>query len=118
MGYPPGPPRDCPGINCAPVRNCCPGLSKGTSTCANLLTISSNNPSNNVYSALMDRVEGKDANNILQSYTDIMPGRPTSVEHRHPEDDLRNHYDRRTADPLTKMNALTLVAGENQTRDY
>ena len=28
------------------------------------------------YSALMDRVEGKDANNILQSYTDILPGRP------------------------------------------
>ena len=70
------------------------------------------------YSALMDRVEGKDANNILQSYTDVMPGRPTSVEHRAPEDDLRNHYDRATADPLTKMNALTLVAGENQTHDY
>jgi len=36
------------------------------------------------YSALMDRVEGKDANTILQSYTDILPGRPTSVEHRAP----------------------------------
>ena len=34
------------------------------------------------YSALMDRVEGKDANNLLQSYTDVRPGRPTSVEHR------------------------------------
>lgn len=30
----------------------------------------------------MDRVAGGDANNILQSYTDILPGRPTSVEHR------------------------------------
>src|SRR5574339_192962 len=29
------------------------------------------------YSALLDRLEGKDANNILQSYTDILPGRPT-----------------------------------------
>src|SRR5690242_2992073 len=45
------------------------------------------------YSALMDRVEGKDANNILQSYTDIIPGRPTAVEHRDPMDDIRNHYD-------------------------
>ena len=27
------------------------------------------------YSALLDRLEGKDANNILQSYTDILPGR-------------------------------------------
>jgi rubrerythrin len=70
------------------------------------------------YSALMDRLEGRDANNILQSYTDILPGRPTSVEHRHPDDDLRRPYDRRKAAPVTKMNALTLVAGEHQTHDY
>jgi hypothetical protein len=70
------------------------------------------------YSALMDRVEGKDANAIIQSYTDIMPGRATSLEHRAPEDDLRRPYDRATADPLSKMNALTIMAGENQTRDY
>ncbi|MFI5290511.1 MAG: hypothetical protein ACHQ17_12715, partial [Polyangia bacterium] len=70
------------------------------------------------YSALMDRVEGKDANNILQSYTDIRPGRPTVVEHRAPIDDLRKHYDRTRAEPITKLNALTLVAGEYQTHDY
>lgn len=70
------------------------------------------------YSALMDRVEGKDANNILQSYTDILPGRPTSVEHRAPEDDLRDHYDHKTAAPISKMNALTIFSGEYQTRDY
>src|SRR3954452_25561868 len=70
------------------------------------------------YSALMDRVEGKDANNILQSYTDIIPGRPLEEEHRVPEDELKNHYDRRTADPLSKLHAMTLVAGEYQTHDY
>src|SRR3954454_10255983 len=70
------------------------------------------------YSALLDRLEGKDANNILQSYTDILPGRPTRVEHRAPEDDLRNHYDRTTAAPITKLNAMTLVAGEYQTHDF
>ena len=70
------------------------------------------------YSALMDRVEGKDANNILQSYTDIRPGRPTIVEHRHPHDDLRNPYDRLSADPLTKINALTIMAGEQQTHNF
>jgi hypothetical protein len=70
------------------------------------------------YSALMDRLEGKDANNILQSYTDILPGRPTAVEHRHPEDDLREHYDRAAAAPITKLHALTLMAGEHQTHDY
>lgn len=70
------------------------------------------------YSALLDRVEGKDANTILQCYTDIMPGRPTSEEHRAPEDDLRAHYDRRRAAPLTKLNSLTIMAGEFQTHDY
>jgi len=70
------------------------------------------------YSALLDRVEGKDANNILQSYTDVIPGRPTVVEHRHPLDDLRDHYDRGTAEPISKMNALTIMSGEYQTRDY
>jgi len=70
------------------------------------------------YAALMDRVEGKDANNILQSYTDIIPGRPTFDEHRHPHDDLRDHYDRATAAPTTKMNALTIMSAEYQTRDY
>lgn len=70
------------------------------------------------FAALMDRVEGKDANTILQCYTDILPGRPTSVEHRAPEDDLRRPYDGRTADPISKLNALTIMAGENQTHDY
>ena len=70
------------------------------------------------YSALMDRVEGKDANNILQSYTDIIPGRPTMVEHRAPEDDVRRPYDKKKVHPLTRLHALTLVGGEYQTRDY
>jgi hypothetical protein len=70
------------------------------------------------YSALMDRVEGKDANNLLQSYTDILPGRPTALEHRDPEDDLRTSYDKRTASLISKLHAATLVAGEHQTHDY
>jgi rubrerythrin len=70
------------------------------------------------YSALMDRLEGKDANALVQSYSDIVPGRPTAIEHRHPLDDLRNSYDRRQASPLTKLHALTIMAGEHQTHDY
>ena len=70
------------------------------------------------YSALLDRLEGKDANNILQSYTDILPGRPTIHEHRAPQDDLREPYQRGAALPLTKMHALTLSAAEYQTHDY
>jgi hypothetical protein len=70
------------------------------------------------YSALLDRLEGKDANNILQSYTDIIPGRPTIIEHRAPQDDLREPYDRKSAAAITKLHALTLTAGEYQTHDY
>ncbi len=70
------------------------------------------------FSALADRLYGIDANNILQSYTDIRPGRPTSQEHRHPLDDLRNPYDCDSAAPLTKLQGLTLMAGEQQTRNY
>jgi hypothetical protein len=70
------------------------------------------------YSALYDRLEGKDANTILQSYTDILPGRPTVVEHRAPRDDLRSPYDRRQAAAVSKLNALTIVSAENQVHDY
>lgn len=70
------------------------------------------------YSALLDRLEGKDPNNILQSYTDILPGRPTAVEHRAPEDDVRESYDRTKAAPITKLHALTITAAEFQTHDY
>jgi hypothetical protein len=70
------------------------------------------------YSALLDRLEGKDANNILQSYTDILPGRPTMDHHRAPEDELRNPYDRTKAAMLTKMHALTITSAEAQTHNY
>ena len=70
------------------------------------------------YSAMLDRLEGKDANNILQCYTDILPGRPTAVEHRHPDDDLRTPFDAASADPLSKLHALTIMASEQQTHDY
>ena len=70
------------------------------------------------FSALMDRMMGADANTIIQNYSDIMPGRPTVVEHRAPEDDLREHYDCKSADPLSKLHAVTITAAENQTHDY
>ena len=70
------------------------------------------------YAALLDRLEGKDANNILQSYTDIRPGRPTSDHHRAPEDDLRTPYQAATASFMSKLHALTIVAGEAQTQNY
>lgn len=70
------------------------------------------------YSALLDRLEGKDANNILQSYTDVLPGRPTMEHHRAPADDLRKPYNAKSAAFLTKLHALTVLASEYQAHDY
>ncbi|SFD55841.1 hypothetical protein [Paracidovorax konjaci] len=69
------------------------------------------------YSALLDRLEGKDANNITQGYTDIVPARATWVHHRAPEHDLLEPYGP-DAVLATKLHALTLTGGEYQTHDY
>jgi hypothetical protein len=70
------------------------------------------------YSALLDRLEGKDPNNITQSYTDIVPARPTWEHHRHPSDDLVDPYNRKTANFLSKLHALTITSTEAQTHNY
>jgi hypothetical protein len=69
------------------------------------------------YSALLDRLEGKDANNITQGFTDIVPGRPTLFHHRAPEHELLRPYEPGAA-LATKMHALSLTGGEYQTHDY
>ncbi len=69
------------------------------------------------YAALLDRLEGKDANTILQGYTDIVPGRPTMLHHRSPESDLMEPYPD-DAPLATRLHAITLVGGEYQTHDY
>ena len=69
------------------------------------------------YSALLDRLEGKDANNIVQGYTDIVPGRPTIDHHRAPEHELLKPYEPNAA-LATKLHAVTLTGGEFQTHDY
>lgn len=70
------------------------------------------------YAALLDRLGGKDAACILQGYTDILPGRPTFYHHRHPHDDVRDHYNAKEAEPISKINALTIMAAEQQTWNY
>jgi hypothetical protein len=69
------------------------------------------------YSALLDRLEGKDANNITQGYTDIVPARATLFHHRAPEHELLEPYAPDAA-LATKLHALTLTGGEYQTHDY
>jgi hypothetical protein len=69
------------------------------------------------YTALLDRLEGKDANNITQGYTDIVPARATLFHHRAPEHELLEPYGP-NAGLATRLHALTLTGGEYQTHDY
>ncbi|MBE9167494.1 hypothetical protein IQ238_08160 [Pleurocapsales cyanobacterium LEGE 06147] len=70
------------------------------------------------YANLLDMLEGKKAEDITGRLTEIMPGRPTAVEHRHPYDEVRKPSDRTKADPLSLLHVLTLVAAEQQTMNY
>lgn len=70
------------------------------------------------YSMLMKMLENKDAENIVQSKTEIKPGRPTSIEHRHPDDEMRLHFDKNSVHVKSWMNYFTIVSGEQQTMLY
>jgi hypothetical protein len=70
------------------------------------------------YANLYDLLEGKKADALTGHLTEIMPGRPTMVEHRHPLDDLNAHFDTHTVHPLSRMHVMTIVAAEQQTMNF
>jgi hypothetical protein len=70
------------------------------------------------YSELLDYLEGKEADSILQGKTEIFPGRPTSEHHNDPEVRLLRHYEKNSALPLSKLHTLTLLCGETQTYNF
>lgn len=67
------------------------------------------------YAHLMQMLEGKSAESIVKGRTEIIEGRPTREEHRHPLDMVRRHYDDKTAHIKTKLNSQTITAAEQQT---
>ncbi len=70
------------------------------------------------YANLLDMLQGKKAEEIVGYLTEIMPGRPTSDEHRHPYDEVRKPTDRKKADPRSLLHVMTLVAAEQQTMNF
>jgi hypothetical protein len=71
------------------------------------------------YANLMELLQGGNgAERIVGRFTEVMPGRPTVVEHRHPHDDLRRHYDKNTVDPLSRLHVMTVTAAEQQTMNF
>jgi len=70
------------------------------------------------FANLLDQLEEKSARFLVQEYTEIMPGRPTLEQHRHPYDDLRRQTDFTRADGATPLHILTLVALKQQLMNF
>ncbi len=70
------------------------------------------------YSQWYYMIEGEMPDNILQGQTDVFPGRPTQNHHNPNDMRLRKCYNKETASPQTKLNIMTLVAGEQQTHNF
>ena len=58
------------------------------------------------------------AQSLVKEYVEIMPGRPTIAEHRHPVDTVHRPVDFNTADVRTKLNTLIIVSAEQQTMNF
>lgn len=69
------------------------------------------------YANLLENEHGIKAENLVGKYADIMPGRPTISEFRHPFDDVRRHITASAA-PITKLNVGIITAAEQQTMNY
>jgi rubrerythrin len=70
------------------------------------------------YANLYELLEGKKADEICGELTEITPGRPTIFEHRDPRDEIRRPMTAQAADPQSVLNALTIVAAEQQTMNF
>lgn len=70
------------------------------------------------YSQWAYMMHGIKPSDIVQGQTDVILGRPTQNHHNCNAQRLRMHYDKETASAQTKINILTLVAGEQQTHNY
>ncbi|MFI5914439.1 hypothetical protein [Dactylosporangium sp. NPDC051541] len=70
------------------------------------------------YANLYEMVERRKAEKIVDGLTEVMPGRPTVLEHRHPFDEVRAPYDKDLVDPRSKLHALTILSAEQQVMIY
>ncbi len=70
------------------------------------------------YANLLEMDQGIKAHEMIREYAEIMPGRPTISEHRHPYESVNRPVNFRTANILTKLNTLIITAGEQQTMNF
>ena len=70
------------------------------------------------YSQWAYMIHGISPDNIVKGQTDIIIGRPTQHHHNCNIKRMRKCYDKNTASIQTKINILTVLAGEQQTHNY
>ncbi len=70
------------------------------------------------YSDLLELEKGGDPKKLVGSYTEIMPGRPTVAEYRHPHDDVDFYINNYLNSLKTKLNVNIITAAEQQTMNY
>jgi len=70
------------------------------------------------YANLLDLDKDVPSHNLVKGYVEITPGRPTIAEHRHPSDTVRKYLDFKKADIRSKLNIMTITAGEQQTMNF
>ncbi|WP_139652618.1 hypothetical protein [Raoultibacter phocaeensis] len=70
------------------------------------------------YADLLKMDEDIPAHKLVKGYVEITPGRPTIAHHRHPSEAVKEARDFKTADIRTKLGALILTAGEQQTMNF
>jgi uncharacterized protein YbgA (DUF1722 family) len=70
------------------------------------------------YADLLDMEEGVRAERLVGAYTEITPGRPTIVEHRHPHDDIRRYINCWQDELITRLHTGIITAAEQQTMNY
>ena len=69
------------------------------------------------YADLLDMDEGVHAEQLVGRYTEIMPGRPTIIEHRFPRDGIPCPLGK-DAPLVDKLAAMIITAAEQQTMNY
>ncbi|MET7331421.1 hypothetical protein [Nonomuraea sp. NPDC005650] len=70
------------------------------------------------YANLYEMIEHRAAEKIVGRVTEVMPGRPTYLQHRDPTDNVREPYDRGKTEPLSRLHALTVMALEQQLMNF
>ena len=70
------------------------------------------------FANLLEIEEGKSAKDLVGKYTEVMPGRPTIAEHRHPFDSINKFICNLSADPFTKLTTNIITGAEQQTMNY